>query len=139
MIEQDTIRLLRECDAGIKMGITSIDDVLPYVSSPDLKQNLSACKNSHTALKSEIQTLLDNQRQTRARRIRQHDCRSYDRRLQYGHKIAAQISKRIQSSRRSFQRHCKKTRQPGRKPCNKCKKIFIKQSFESSHTPPMRF
>ncbi len=60
MIEQDTIRLLRECDAGIKMGVTSIDDVLPYVSSPDLKQNLSACKNSHTALKSEIQTLLDN-------------------------------------------------------------------------------
>ena len=28
MIEQDTIKLLRECDAGIKMGISSIDDVL---------------------------------------------------------------------------------------------------------------
>ena len=27
MIEQDTIRLLRECDAGVKMGIASIDDV----------------------------------------------------------------------------------------------------------------
>ena len=28
MIEQDTIRLLRECDAGITMGTSSIDDVL---------------------------------------------------------------------------------------------------------------
>ena len=28
MIEQDTIRLLRECDAGIKMGVSSIDEVM---------------------------------------------------------------------------------------------------------------
>ena len=27
MIESDTIKLLRECDAGIKMGVASIDDV----------------------------------------------------------------------------------------------------------------
>lgn len=33
MIEQDTIRLLRECDAGIKMGVSSIDEVLEYVSN----------------------------------------------------------------------------------------------------------
>lgn len=59
MTEQDTIRLLRECDAGIKMGVTSIDDVLPYVSNPDLKQNLSSCRNGHIALKDEIQALLD--------------------------------------------------------------------------------
>ena len=32
MIEQDTIRLLRECDSGVKMGISSIDDVIEYVS-----------------------------------------------------------------------------------------------------------
>lgn len=31
MIEQDTIRLLRECDAGIKMGVGSIDEVLGQV------------------------------------------------------------------------------------------------------------
>ena len=37
MVEQDTIRLLRECDAGVKMGISSIGDVLGYVSSPELK------------------------------------------------------------------------------------------------------
>ena len=59
MIEQDTIRLLRECDAGVKMGISSIDDVLAYVSNPDLKQNLSSAKNSHITLKDEIQRLLE--------------------------------------------------------------------------------
>ena len=36
MIEQDTIKLLRECDAGIKMGISAIDDVLEYVKSEEL-------------------------------------------------------------------------------------------------------
>jgi len=58
MIEQDTIRLLRECDAGIKMGITSIDDVISYVCNEDFKQNLTSCKNGHIALQDEIQNLL---------------------------------------------------------------------------------
>ena len=30
MIESDTIKLLRECDAGIKMGVKSIDNHLKY-------------------------------------------------------------------------------------------------------------
>ncbi len=58
MIEQDTIRLLRECDAGVKMGVASIDDVLPQVHSKDLKQCLTTCKSEHEELKSEIQSLL---------------------------------------------------------------------------------
>ena len=59
MIEQDTIKLLRECDAGVKMGITSIDDVLEYVDSNDLEQLLSNCKKEHDRIDSEIQELLD--------------------------------------------------------------------------------
>lgn len=59
MIEQDTIRLLRECDAGIKMGVASIDDVISYVSNEKLKQDLISCKNSHILLKEEIQILLN--------------------------------------------------------------------------------
>ena len=59
MIEQDTIKLLRECDAGIKMGISSIDDVLPYVKSDSLKKHLSDCKNEHNKLNTEIEVLLD--------------------------------------------------------------------------------
>ena len=59
MVQQDTIKLLRECDAGIKMGVTSIDDVLGHVRSSDFRNHLNRCKREHDALKSEIQTLLD--------------------------------------------------------------------------------
>ena len=62
MIEQDTIKLLRECDAGVKMGASSIRDVLPYVHSETLKQLLSACAKEHDQLDGEIQTLLDRYR-----------------------------------------------------------------------------
>ena len=50
MIEQDTIKLLRECDAGVKMGISSIDDVLDDVKSVKLKEYLVNCKNEHVEL-----------------------------------------------------------------------------------------
>lgn len=59
MIEQDTIKLLRECDAGIKMGITSIDEVLDYAYDNKLKQCLTDCKNENIKIEREIQALLD--------------------------------------------------------------------------------
>ena len=58
MIEQDTIKLLRECDAGIKMGVESIDDVLDYAHSAELKKSLSHCKEQHQKLKEEIDSEL---------------------------------------------------------------------------------
>ena len=59
MVEQDTIKLLRECDAGVKMGITSIDDVLGYVGSDKLMRTLGTCKDAHESLNTQIQQLLD--------------------------------------------------------------------------------
>lgn len=59
MIEQDTVRLLRECDAGVKMGVSSIDEVLEYVHSDELKKYLSDCKKEHEKLNTEILELLD--------------------------------------------------------------------------------
>ena len=59
MIEQDTVKLLRECDAGIKMGIASIDDVLPHVHNSDFKAKLSDCKAEHEKLKGEIHKRLN--------------------------------------------------------------------------------
>ncbi len=59
MIESDTIKLLRECDAGIKMGVKSIDDVLSRVESADLMELLNACKDEHDKLDKELQELLD--------------------------------------------------------------------------------
>ena len=58
MIEQDTIKLLRECDAGIKMGISSIDDSLKYVQSTELKQILEKCLKEHESIKAELQQQL---------------------------------------------------------------------------------
>lgn len=58
MIEQDTVKLLRECDAGIKMGIDSIQDVLDRVDSPEMREALNHCKREHDKLKTECDQLL---------------------------------------------------------------------------------
>lgn len=58
MIKQDTIKLLRECDAGIKMGITSIDDVQDYVKNTELLRILTNSKDKHIELEKEIDALL---------------------------------------------------------------------------------
>lgn len=54
MIEQDTIRLLRECDAGVKMGIDSIEEVLDDVQSELFKQILTDSCKEHKQLSTEI-------------------------------------------------------------------------------------
>ncbi len=59
MIENDTIKLLRECDAGVKMGVASIDDVIDRVKSENFKEYLNKCKDEHDKLDSEIQKALD--------------------------------------------------------------------------------
>ncbi len=59
MIENDTVKLLRECDAGVKMGTKSIDDVIDYVKSSDLKDKLTKCKQEHNKLGEEIEELLN--------------------------------------------------------------------------------
>ena len=58
MIEQDTVKLLRECDAGIKMGISSIDDVLDRVKDKKYYNALKGCRSEHETLQGEIQGLL---------------------------------------------------------------------------------
>ncbi len=59
MIEQDTIKLLRECDAGIKMGIASIDDVMVYAGSRELRDCLNECRHRHERLAKEIEAALE--------------------------------------------------------------------------------
>ena len=58
MIEQDTIKLLKECDAGVKMGISSIDEVLDHVESDELKKELMNSKKQHELIKQDIELLL---------------------------------------------------------------------------------
>lgn len=59
MIEQDTIKLLRECDAGVKMGVSSIKEVLDNVKSDKLRGILIDSLREHEELDKEIQKGLD--------------------------------------------------------------------------------
>lgn len=59
MIEQDTIRLLRECDAGVKMGVDAIEQVLPHAKTGELRDYLAESKTEHEALDRRLQNLLD--------------------------------------------------------------------------------
>lgn len=59
MIEQDTIKLLRECDAGVKMGISAIDDVLGKVKSHKLIDFLNDCRIEHEDLRELIEKMLN--------------------------------------------------------------------------------
>ncbi|MCX4306864.1 MAG: hypothetical protein OSJ69_13800 [Acetatifactor sp.] len=49
-MENDTIRLLRECNAGIKMGVSTLDDVIEHVQSDSLRNLLAKSKETHTRL-----------------------------------------------------------------------------------------
>ena len=55
----DTVKLLRECDAGVKMGVDSIDDVLDNVENETFHDLLSKSKYEHQKLGVEIGSLLD--------------------------------------------------------------------------------
>ena len=60
MANSDTIKLLKECDAGSKMAVTSIDDVMDYVSDDKLKSLLDESKKHHEKLGNEIHEALNN-------------------------------------------------------------------------------
>ncbi len=59
MVGEDTIKLLRECDAGVKMGVSSIDDVLDKVQSDKLLNILHESKDKHQQLGSKIHKMLN--------------------------------------------------------------------------------
>lgn len=57
-ISDDTIKLLRECDAGIKMGIEAINEVMGYVKDCKLKKSLQDSRDKHDRLEEEARELL---------------------------------------------------------------------------------
>lgn len=56
---KDTICLLKECDAGSKMAVSSIDDVVEKVSDSAMKQLLQESKKHHEKLGNEIHAQLN--------------------------------------------------------------------------------
>ncbi|MBQ8297982.1 MAG: hypothetical protein IJX77_09395 [Ruminococcus sp.] len=59
MIEQDTVKLLRECDAGIRMGISSIEEMLGYTKNQELRDVLTGCRSTHGKLQEDINEQLN--------------------------------------------------------------------------------
>ena len=58
MNDQDTVRLLRECDAGAKMGVASIDGVIESVRNRELHSLLQNSKQRHEQLGDRTAQLL---------------------------------------------------------------------------------
>ena len=59
MIQEDTIKLLRECNAGIKMGVDSIDEILDETTDRMLIKLLRETMDEHKRLGSETHRLLN--------------------------------------------------------------------------------
>ena len=59
MDNNDTILLLKECDAGSKMAVSSIDEVLDKVKNFELKQLLTENKKQHEKLGNKFHTKLN--------------------------------------------------------------------------------
>ena len=55
----DTIKLLKECDAGSKMAVSSIDDVLDNVENSDMLKLLKETKEHHEKLGNDLHTMLN--------------------------------------------------------------------------------
>ncbi len=64
MVHEDTIKLLKECNAGVKMGVDSIDDILDNVKDQTLKKILTENKNDHQKLGSRLHELLNQYDET---------------------------------------------------------------------------
>lgn len=59
MVNDDTIKLLKECNAGVKTAVTSIDEVFPSAKNTKLRDLLTECKKAHETLGDETHILLE--------------------------------------------------------------------------------
>ena len=60
MEKTDTIKLLQECDAGSKMAVTSIDELLDKVSDPELASLLEESKKHQEKLGNDLHSMLNH-------------------------------------------------------------------------------
>lgn len=58
MTNSDTIYLLKECDSGSKMAVTTIDEVMEKISDSSMKQLLRESREHHEKLGNEIHSQL---------------------------------------------------------------------------------
>ena len=56
---QDTIELLKECNSGVKMGVSAIDEVIDHVEDSRLESILKKSSEEHSKIGSEVHMLLN--------------------------------------------------------------------------------
>ena len=125
MKNQNTIELLKECDAGTKMAVASIDEVLDFVHDDNLKNLLTESKEHHETLGNELHSLLSEYNssdkepnpiakgmswmKTNMKLSMDSSDASirgpHDRGLQYGCQISLQIPKPVRGCRQKSLRH----------------------------------
>lgn len=59
MTNDDTLALLKECDAGVKMATASLDDVREHVETPELRAILNTSRQQHELIGREVQDVLE--------------------------------------------------------------------------------
>ena len=59
-VSQDTVELLKECDAGCKMAIDSMEQISKYVSDDKLKTIIQKYNDAHIKLEEDIHRALNN-------------------------------------------------------------------------------
>ena len=57
-VNADTVELIKECDAGVKTAVKSIDEVLDTVVDNEMKKMLVENKKDHEKIQNEIDKLL---------------------------------------------------------------------------------
>lgn len=58
MANKDTIDLLKECDSGSKMAVSTIDEVLEKINDSSMKQLLTESREHHEKLGNQIHSQL---------------------------------------------------------------------------------
>ena len=59
MLNGDTVKLLRECNAGTKVAVYSMDEICDKISDADFKNIILASKEKHARLENEIHAQLE--------------------------------------------------------------------------------
>ena len=59
MATQDSMELLRQCDAGVKMASASLDDVLERIEDQKLRRLLTDSRRQHELVGRQVRALLE--------------------------------------------------------------------------------
>lgn len=57
-MNEDTIKLLKECDAGTKMAVETINQLLPSIHSAEFREGLEKYRDAHVSFGDKLHHLL---------------------------------------------------------------------------------